>query len=146
MSRASFWSRVVGWVQLAGGAIFAALILFLWTLVREMLQIDDVPALSFLVWVFVAFAALPTFFAGLFTVLYANVVEQAERGLRNQSKIMLRVLMGLTGLWSAGVIGFAGLSVPPMTLFSLLGLITVGIAVMGPDWTADIFETKEPGP
>ncbi|MCB1433293.1 MAG: hypothetical protein KDK75_12685, partial [Alphaproteobacteria bacterium] len=66
MNRASLWSRVLGWLQLAAGVAIVAVILFLWKLVREIFQIDEVPALSFLVWVFVAIAALPTFFSGLF--------------------------------------------------------------------------------
>ncbi len=146
MNRASLWSRVLGWLQLAAGVAIVAVILFLWKLVREIFQIDEVPALSFLVWVFVAIAALPTFFSGLFTILFANAVEQAEQGVRNQQKIVLRILMALAGLWSAGVVGFAGLSVPPVSLFSLLSLITAGLAIMGPDWTADLFAPKENQP
>jgi hypothetical protein len=144
LSRADFWCRVLGWLQLLAGLGFAALVLFLWRLVRDIFMIDDVPALSFLVWVFVVLTALPTFFSGLFTVVFANVVEQAREGLRGQQKILLRVVMALAGLSSAGVVGFAGLSIPPVSILALLGIASTAIAIMGPDWTADLFSPKEP--
>lgn len=138
MTRADFWCRVLGWVQLAAGLVTAALILFMWELVREVFLLQDVPALSFLVWVFALFAALPECLAGLFTILFADAVEQAQGGLRGQQKIVLRVLMALSGLWAAGVIGLAGLGFPPIGILGLAALATVAIAIMGPDWTADL--------
>jgi hypothetical protein len=142
MNRADFWCRVLGWVQIAGGAVTAAVILFLWELFRELMMIDGVAALSFLVWVFVIFVALPGLLAGVFTVLFANAVEQSQNGFRDQSKALLRVVMALAGLWSAGVIGMAGFGFPPLGFFGILALLTVGIAIMGPDWTADLFKPK----
>ncbi len=143
MSRADFWCRVLGWLQLIGGAVTAGLILFLWELIRQIFMIAHVPALSFLVWVFVVIVALPGLLAGLFTVLFANAVEQPRDGFRGPQKIGLRILMALSGLWSAGVIGTAGFSFPPLGFFAILALITVGLAVMGPDWTADLFKRRE---
>lgn len=142
MSRADFWCRVLGWVQIAGGAVTAAVILFLWELFRQILMIENVPALSFLVWIFVIFVALPGFLAGLFTVLFANAVEQSRDGLREQSRAGLRVVMALSGLWSAGVVGAAGFGFPPLGFFCILALVTTLIAIMGPDWTADLFRQK----
>ena len=146
MNRAEFWCRLLGWLQLAAGFALAAAILFLWQLIRDIFMIDDVPALSFLVWVFVMLTALPTFLSGLFTVLFANAVEQAAQGLRDQQKVLLRIVMALCGLWSAGVIGFAGLSAPPLSLLAILALATTTIAIMGPDWTADLFARREQQP
>ncbi len=142
MSRADFWCRVLGWLQIAGGAVTAAVILFLWELFRQIFMIESLPGISFLVWIFVIFIALPGFLAGLFTVLFANAVEQSRDGLRDQSKAGLRVVMALTGLWSAGVIGAAGFGFPPLGFFGILALLTTLIAIMGPDWTAGLFNRK----
>ena len=87
--------------------------------------------------------ALPMFLAGLFTVLFANAVEQSREGLRGQSKAFLRIVMALSGLWAAGIVGFAGMTMPPVGVFTLLALATTIIAIMGPDWTADLFGRKE---
>ena len=143
MSRADFWCRVLGWLQLIGGAVTAGLILFLWELIRQIFMIEHVPALSFLVWVFVLIVALPGLLAGLSTVLFANAVEQSQGGSRGEPKIFLRIVMALSGLWSAGIIGVAGFSFPPLGFFGILALVTVGLAVMGPDWTADLFKRRE---
>ena len=144
MSRADFWCRVVGWLQIAGGAAAAALILFLWQVVRPIFGIEDVTVFGFIVWVFVVILALPALLSGLFTILFANAVEAARGGLREQNHAALRIFMALTGLWSAGVIGVFSLSAPPIGFFSLLGLITTGIAIMGPDWTADLLKPEDP--
>ena len=146
MTRADFWCRVLGWVQLLGGAGLAAAILLLWELVSQIFMIGGVAAISFLIWMAVVIMALPMLLSGLFTVLFANAVEQARSGLRGQPKLALRVMMALAGLWSAGVIGLAGLSLPPVSLIAVLGLMTTVIAVMGPDWTADLFKPKEAMP
>ncbi|MCX7347680.1 MAG: hypothetical protein NTU78_18470 [Alphaproteobacteria bacterium] len=143
MTRADFWCRVVGWLQIAGGLLLAIIVLFLWDFVLSLFMIDSIPPLTFLVWVFVLIMAVPMLLAGLFTVLYANAVEQAQEGLRGQSKALLRIVTALSGLWAAGVVGFAGLTVPPLGLFTILALITTIIAIMGPDWTADLFGRKE---
>ena len=146
MTRADFWCRVLGWVQLLGGAALAAAILLLWELVSQLFMIDGLPALAFLIWLAVAIMALPMLLAGLFTVLFANTVEQARSGLRGQQKVVLRVVMALAGLWSAGVIGLAGLSIPPVSLIAILGLMTALIAIMGADWTADLLKPKDATP
>lgn len=143
MSRADFWCRVLGWLQIVAAAITAGVILFLWELFRQLFMIEHVPALSFLVWVFVFIVALPGLLAGLTTVLFANAVEQSQNGLRDQPKIGLRIVMALSGLWSAGVIGTAGFAVPPIGFFGILALATVVIAIMGADWTADLFKRNE---
>lgn len=143
MTRADFWCRVLGWLQIAGGATLAFTLLFLWELALDLVGIESVPGLSFLVWVFVLVMALPMFLAGLFTVLFANAVEQSCEGLRGQSKAFLRIVMALSGLWAAGIVGFAGMTVPPVGVFTLLALATTIIAIMGPDWTADLFGRKE---
>jgi hypothetical protein len=143
MTRADFWCRVVGWLQIAGGLLLAFIVLFLWDFVLRLFMIDSIPPLTFLVWVFVLIMAVPMLLAGLFTVIFANAVEQAREGLRGQSKAVLRVLTALSGLWAAGIVGFAGLTVPPMGLFTILALISTVVAIMGPDWTADLFGRKE---
>lgn len=143
MTRADFWCRVIGWLQIAGGLLLAFIVLFLWDFVLSLFMIDSIPPLTFLVWVFVLIMAIPMLLAGMFTVLYANAVEQAREGLRGQSRALLRIATALSGLWAAGVVGFAGLTVPPMTLFTILALISTVVAIMGPDWTADLFASKE---
>lgn len=146
MNRADFWCRVLGWLQVVAGLALAAVILLLWRLVRDFFEIGDVSSLSILVWAVVFLTAMPTFFAGLSTIFFANTVEQARTGLRNQQKILLRVVMALCGLWSAGVIGIAGLSLPPSSLLAILGLATTFIAIMGADWVADLFQQDENRP
>lgn len=143
MTRADFWCRVLGWLQIIGGAATAAIFLFLWNLVLRIFELDGLPAISFLVWMFVIVTALPMFLSGLFTVIFANAVEQAANGLRDQQKVLLRIVMALAGLWSAGIVGMAGLTIPPLGLFGILGLITTGISIMGPDWTADQMKQRE---
>jgi hypothetical protein len=143
MTRADFWCRVLGWVEMAGSAAFAGFILVMWTLFLELFQIEDVPAITFLIWLFVFFAVMPMFAAGLLTVIFANAVEQARNGLRGEGRIVLRVFLALAGLWAAGVIGFAGLSVPVFGIAALLALASAAIAIMGPDWTADLSATEE---
>ena len=146
MTRADFWCRVLGGIELLGAIGFAAIIMLLWKLVLEIFQIDDIPGISYLLWLFIFFAVTPVFLTGLFTVIFANAVEQARKGLRDEGRVLLRVFMGLSGLWAAGVIGMAGLSFPALGLFAVLSLISVGLAVMGPDWTADLISPEGPRP
>jgi hypothetical protein len=146
MTRADFWCRVVGWLQLVAGALVIGLVIFLWKLILDLFGIKDIPVVSTLLWMVVGFSVLPMILTGLFTVIFANAVEQAREGLRGQGKVLLRVLMALSGLWAAGIIGFAGLHVPPVSLFAILALISTGIAIMGPDWTADLLKTAGPPP
>jgi hypothetical protein len=145
MNRADFWCRAAGWLQIAGGLAMGLLIVLLWEAGVRFFGIETIPGISFLVWVFALIVAAPPFFAGLFTVIYANAVEASQNGQRGQDRILLRIFTVLSGLVSAGVIGFFGLTIPPVGLFSLLGLITAGVGLMGPDWTADLFgPRKEP--
>ena len=142
MTRADFWCRVLGWLQLLSGVATAVLIWLLWKLIFGWIDIEDGGFFIFLMWIIIAVLVLPVFLSGLFTILFANAVEQARNGLREQGKVLLRVLMALSGLWAAGFIGVAGLSFPAIGLFGILSLITVGLAIMGPDWTADLIAPK----
>ena len=143
MSRADFWCRVLGWLQLASGVATAVLMWLLWKLIFGWIDIEDGGVFTSLIAMVIAILVLPVFLAGLFTILFANAVEQARNGLREQGKVLLRIVMALSGLWAAGFIGFAGLGFPAIGLFGILSLLTVGLAIMGPDWTADLFAAKE---
>lgn len=143
MDRADFWCRILGWLQLGGAAVCGATIYWLWQLFFGWIDIRNGEFFDFLLWLIILFFALPPFLSGLLTVLFANVVEQSQEGLRDQSKPVLRVFLALAGLWTAGVIGFAGLSVPHLGFFALMGLMSAAIAIMGADWTADLFKRNE---
>lgn len=143
MTRADFWCRVLGWIQIVSGLLMALLVFLLWELFDAWLDLDAAGILVVLKWLVIVFLALPPFLAGLLTVLFANRVEQAREGLRGQSAMTLRILMVLAGLWAAGVIGFAGFTLPPVTLLAVLALATVVIGIGGPDWTADLSGRKE---
>ena len=143
MKRGDFWCRVLGWLQLAGAAACAATIYFLWQAIFGWLEIEDGGFFAFVLSLVIIFFTLPAFLAGLFTVLYADKVEQAQAGLREQSHAGLRIVLALAGLWSAGVVGFVGLSFPHMGFFAVLGLLSAFIAIMGPEWTADVFQPEE---
>ncbi len=97
-------------------------------------------------WMIIAiFAALPVFLSGLFTILFANAVEQARNGLREQGKILLRILMALSRAVGGGRHRLRGPQLSAVLgLFGVLALLTVGMAIMGPDWTADLFASQEP--
>lgn len=146
MTRADFWCRVLGWVQLVSGAAIALLVFLLWSLFQDWIDIDAVSFFVFLKWLAIIFFAVPPMVSGLLTVLFANRIEQARERLRGQSHWPLRILMILAGLWSAGVIGFAGLSVPPVTLLAVLGIATAVIAIGGADWAADLFSRRNARP
>ncbi len=146
MTRGDFWCRVLGWLQVGGAVAVGAAVYALWKLLFGWIELEDGGFFTFLMWIIILFLALPPFLAGLFTVLFANKVEQAGQGLREDSHVLLRVFMALAGLWSAGVIGFLGFSVPPLTPFAVLGLASAGIAIMGHEWTADLFTAKEASP
>jgi hypothetical protein len=143
MNRADFWCRVIGWLQIAGGIGMGVLIIFLWEAGLRLFGIETIPGISFLVWVFAVIVAAPPFFSGLFAVLFANAVEASQSGQRGHDRILLRTFTVLAGLVSAGVIGFFGLTVPPVGLFSLLGLATALVGIMGPNWTADLFGPRD---
>ncbi len=144
MTRADFWCRVLGWLQLLSGLVSAVLFYLLWTIIFSWIDLNDGGFVAVLAWLVIAFLVLPMLLSGLFTILFANAVEQARNGLREQGKVFLRIVMALSGLWAAGVIGVTGLSLPALGFFGILPLVTVAIAIMGPDWTADLFLQKEP--
>jgi hypothetical protein len=142
MTRADFWCRFIGWVQLAASIGFTLFVVFLWKTFAAIFQIEDVPVVSFLLWFFVFVTVFPMFLTGLLTVIYANAVEQARNGLREQGRIVLRVFLALAGLWAAGIIGYAGVNLPAFSVLAVLALVSVVIAIMGPDWTADLLTPR----
>ncbi len=142
MSRADFWCRVMGWLQLGGAVAVGGTIYALWALIFDWMVIEDAGVLSVVKWVVIAIFALPPFLAGLLTLVFADRVEQARLGKRDEQHVVLRVVTALAGLWSAGVVGFVGLHLPPVGFFSILGLATAVVAIMGADWTADLFAPR----
>ncbi len=143
MTRADFWCRVLGWLQIIGAAICGAAIWWLWEVILGWIEIDSGGFFTLLKWLIILFFTGPPFFSGLLTVVFANKVEQARQGFRENPHWALRVATALAGLWSAGVIGFAGVSVPALGVFAVLGLISAVIAIMGADWTADLLKPNE---
>jgi len=139
VNRADFWCRVMGWLQVAGAVAVGAAIYLLWTLFFGWMVIENAGFLTFMKWLIIFIFAFPPFLSGLLTILFADRVEQARLGKRDEQHVFLRVVTALAGLWSAGVVGFVGLHVPPIGFFSLLGIATAIVAVMGADWTADLF-------
>jgi hypothetical protein len=91
-------------------------------------------------WIIILVLAFPPFLAGLLSLTFADFVEQAREGKRDEQHVVFRVFMALAGLWSAGVVGFLGISMPPLGFFAVLGLATAAVAIMGQDWTADLFK------
>lgn len=142
MNRADFWCRVIGWVQIGGGVLIA-LTIFAIAKAMDLAMFHDVAA-SVIQLVLIFFLALPEFFAGLFTVMFAGSVTHAQQGGGDDGRIVLRVLMGLSGLWSAGVIGFFGLAAPHLGLFAFLGLLSTVFAALGPVRTADLLQPDGP--
>ena len=146
MNRADFWCRVVGWLQIASGVLVGVLVTLVWSLFKDWLDIDEVAILVFFKWLIIGLFALPPFLSGLFTVLFANRVEQARQGLRGAGAWPIRILMILAGLWSAGVIGLTGTQMPPVTPLAILAIATVVMGIGGPDWTADLLKPREQTP
>ena len=142
MSRADFWCRVLGWLQIGGALAVAAAIYALWTLIFGWIVMEDGGFITLVKWILIIIFALPPFISGLLTVVFADRVEQAREGKRDEQHVFLRVVTAMAGLWSAGVVGFIGLSVPPVGFFSVLGVGTAVIAIMGADWTADLFAPR----
>lgn len=143
MSRADFWCRVLGWLQVAGAAAVGGAIYGLWALIFGWMVIEDQGLLSVMKWIVIFIFAFPACLSGILTILFADRVEQARQGRRDEQHVVLRVLTALAGLWSAGVVGFVGLHVPPVGFFSVLGFATAIIAIMGADWTADLFGPRK---
>ena len=143
MNRADFWCRVLGWLQLAGAAAVGGCIYALWALIFGWMVIEDQGFLSIMKWIFIFIFAFPPFLSGLLTIVFADRVEQARAGQRDEQHVFLRVVTALAGLWSAGVVGFVGLHLPPVGFFSVLGVVTAIIAVMGAEWTADLLPARD---
>lgn len=146
MTRADFWCRVLGWLQIASGALLGVLVMLVWRLFADWLEPGAGALLEFFKWLLIVLFALPPFLSGTLTVLFANRVEQSRLGLRGQEAWPLRILMILAGLWSAGVIGFTGLQIPPVTPLALFGIATAIMGAGGPDWTADLFAPRDRKP
>ena len=140
MNRADFWCRVLAWLQICGALATAAAIYLLWSVFIGMAELDagSVFMLDVFKWIIIGVMALPPLLAGFFTWLFAGHVETARNGIRAEQHVLLRVLMALSGLWSAGVIGFLGFSIPPISFFAVLGVASAVLAIMGQDWTADL--------
>lgn len=144
MNRADFWCRVLAWLQIGGAFAVGIAIYALWALLFGWIVIQDGGGIfTFLKWVIILIFSAPPFLSGLLTLLFADRVEQAQAGLRGQSHAALRVVMALAGLWSAGVIGFVGISIPPIGFFAVLGIASAAIAILGQDWTADLFLPRQ---
>jgi len=143
MNRADFWCRVLGWLQIGGALAVGAAIYALWAFIFGWIVMEDPGFFTVFKWIIIIIFAFPPFLSGLLTVVFADRVEQAQAGMRDEQHVFLRVVTALAGLWSAGVVGFVGLSVPPIGFFSVLGVVTALIAVMGADWTADLFAARK---
>ena len=143
MNRADFWCRVLGWPQIGGALAVGAAIYALWAFIFGWIVMEDPGFFAVFKWIIIIIFAFPPFLSGLLTVVFADRVEQAQAGIRDEQHVFLRVVTALAGLWSAGVVGFVGLSVPPIGFFSVLGVVTALVAVMGADWTADLFAARK---
>lgn len=142
MNRADFWCRVMGWLQIGGALAVGAAIYALWAFIFGWIVMENPGFFTVIKWIIILIFAFPPFLAGLLTITFADRVEQAQAGKRDEQHVFLRVVTALAGLWSAGVVGFVGISVPPIGFFSVLGIATAFIAIMGADWTADLFAPR----
>jgi len=140
MTRGDFWCRVLGWLQLGGAVATGLLIHGLWELFFGWIELNDDGFFDLIKWIIIIALAFPPFLAGLLTVFFADFVEQAREGKRDDQHVVFRVFMALAGLWSAGVVGFLGISMPPLGFFAILGIASAATAIMGHDWTADLFK------
>lgn len=143
MSRADFWCQVLGWLQVAGAAAVGGVIYGLWALIFGWMVVEDAGFLTVMKWIIMFIFAFPPLLSGLLTLVFADRVAQAGLGRREDQHVFLRVVTALAGLWAAGVVGFVGLHLPPVGFFSVLGVVTAIIAVMGADWTADLFAPRD---
>lgn len=143
MNRADFWCRVLGWLQIGGAVAVGAAIYALWAFIFGWISMENPGFFTVIKWIIIITFAFPPFLSGLLTIFFADRVEQAQAGLRDEQHVFLRVVTALAGLWSAGVVGFVGVSVPPIGFFSVLGVVTALIAVMGADWTADLLAARK---
>ena len=142
MNRADFWCRVMGWLQVAGALAVGAAIYAAWAFLFGWIVMENPGFFTVIKWIIIIAFAFPPFLAGLLTLVFADRVEQAQAGKRDEQHVFLRVVTALAGLWSAGVVGFVGLHLPPVGFFSVLGIATAIVAIMGADWTADLFAPR----
>ena len=143
MNRADFWCRVLGWLQVGGALAVGTAIYALWALLFGWVAMDSPLFLAIFTWIIIFIFAFPPLLSGLLTIAFAGRVAQVQAGQRDEQHVFLRVVTALAGLWSAGVVGFVGLSVPPVGFFSVLGIVTALVAVMGADWTANLFASRQ---
>ena len=142
MNRADFWCRLLGWLQVAGAVAVGGAIYAMWAIIFGWVVVEDAGLLTAMKWIFIFIFAGPPLLSGVLTLAFAGRVAQAAAGERSEQHVFLRVVAALAGLWSAGVVGFIGISVPPVGFFSVLGIATAIIAIMGADWTADLFAPR----
>jgi hypothetical protein len=140
MTRGDFWCRVLGWLQIGGAVATGLLIYSLWALFFGWIELNDDGFFDVIMWIIIIVLAFPPFLSGLLSLIFADHVAQAREGKRDEQHVLFRVFLALAGLWSAGVIGFLGISMPALGFFAILGLATATVAIMGPDWTADLFK------
>src|SRR5437763_12186452 len=102
MKRADFWCRVIGGLQLAAGVAIRIFDLsFLPPAARSLL-----PVLLFLV------IGLPQFVTGALMLRFATLVEAEREGRAVGEQAVTCVILGLCGLWAAGVLGVFGFAAP----------------------------------
>jgi hypothetical protein len=141
MRKADFWCRVIGWLQLlAGVAVAATLFLAIKIVDLSFLPPGARSALPILLFLLIG---LPQFVTGGLMLRFAGLVEAEREGHATGEHALLRVVLGLCGLWAAGVIGVFGLAAPHLGLFTLLALASAGAAALGPGGTANLLR---PGP
>jgi len=138
MDRAEFWCRVLGWLQIAGGAVVALTIILVWKLLFSWMEQDNGALFGILIAMLVFLFAAPAFLSGLLTVIFARRVEQARNGGNDGSNWVLRAIMALAGLWAAGIIGIGAVTLPHLGFFAVMGLITAFLGLMGADWVAGL--------
>jgi hypothetical protein len=143
MNRADFWCRVMGWLQIGGAIAVGATIYAAWAFLFGWIVMENPGFFTTIKWIIIIVFAFPPFLSGLLTIVFADRVEQAQAGKRDEQHVFLRVVTAMAGLWSAGVVGFVGLHMPPVGFFSVLGIATAVTAVMGADWTADLLAPRK---
>ncbi len=140
MRRADFWVRVIGWLLIAAGVAVALTLLLAAKLMQHWLLPPEaaslIPGLLFLL------IGLPQLVTGALMLRYAALVQAEREGRRVGEKAAMRVILGIAGLWAAGVIGLFGLAAPHLGIVTLLGLASVAVAVLGPRGTADLIKPE----
>jgi hypothetical protein len=143
MTRADFWCRVLGWLQIGGAVAVGLAIYTLWSVFFGWVEIDDGGFFTLVMWLFLLAMAFPAFLSGVLTLSFAQCVEKARAGANGDDHVLLRVFLALAGLWSAGAVGFMGLNLPPFGFFAVLGVTSAFLAIMGHEWTAELLEPRK---